>query len=85
MNEAKIRTRHLKYFSQLAEVAESALRGPTQVEWMARLNDERDNIRSALDWADKTNVEAGLYISSRLGRFWESFDIREENNWLSKF
>jgi tetratricopeptide (TPR) repeat protein len=85
MNEAKIRTRHLKYFSQLAEAAESALKGPKQAEWYARLDDERDNIRAALAWADKTDVEAGLYISSRLGRFWESFDMREGSYWLSTF
>lgn len=85
MNEDEIRTRHLKYFSQLAEQAEVALRGPAQIEWMARLNDERDNIRAALAWADKTDVEAGLYISSRLERFWESFDMREGTYWLSTF
>ncbi|MEP6894236.1 MAG: hypothetical protein ABI986_01385, partial [Chloroflexota bacterium] len=83
--EANIRTRHLKYFSQLAEQAETALRGPAQIEWMARLNIERDNIRTALVWADKTDVEAGLYISSRLSRFWEYFDMREGSRWLSIF
>lgn len=85
MNEAKIRTRHLKYFLAISELAELALRGPDQIKWMARLNDERDNIRAALAWADKTDVEAGLYISSRLERFWESFDIRDGNYWLSTF
>jgi len=85
MNKAKIRTRHLKYYLQLSEQAESALRGPSQIEWMARLIDERDNIRAALAWADKTDVEGGLYISGRLERLWESFDIREGNHWLSTF
>src|SRR6266545_1006003 len=85
MNEAKIRTRHLKYFSQLAEAAESALKGPSQIEWMARLNDERDNIRAALDWADKTDVEAGLDLSSNLNIFWELFDVREGAQWLEDF
>ena len=83
--EENIRTRHLKYFLQFSEQAESALRGPTQIEWYARLNDERDNIRAALEWADQIDVEAGLYLSSRLLRFWENFDFREGNYWLSKF
>jgi predicted ATPase len=83
--EAGMRTRHLNYFLALSEQAEPALRGPTQIEWMARLNDERDNIRAALTWADKTDVEAGLYISSRFGRFWEDFDMREGSYWLSTF
>jgi predicted ATPase/DNA-binding XRE family transcriptional regulator len=83
--EEDIRTRHLQYFLQFSEQAEPALRGPTQIEWMSRLNDERDNIRAALEWADKTDVEAGLYLSSRLNIFWELFDIREGARWLEKF
>ena len=83
--EENIRTRHLKYFLQFSEQAEAALRGPTQIEWYARLNDERDNIRAALEWADQTDVETGLYLSSRLHRSWESIDFREGNYWLPKF
>jgi tetratricopeptide (TPR) repeat protein len=83
--EEDIRIRHLQYFLQLSEQAEPALRGPTQIEWMSRLHDERDNIRAALEWADKTDVEAGLYLSSRLNVFWEIFDIREGARWLEKF
>jgi predicted ATPase len=80
--EENIRTRHLQYFLQLSEQAEPGLRGPTQVEWMSRLNNDRDNLRAALEWADKTNVEAGLYLASRLVVFWELFDIREGEHWL---
>ncbi len=83
--DENIRTRHLKYFLELSEQAEPALRGPAQIEWMARLNDERDNIRAALAWADKTDVEAGLYMSSRFGRFLENLNLREESSWLSIF
>lgn len=82
--EENIRTQHLKYFLQLAEQAEPGLRGPTQVEWFARLNDERDNLRAALAWAEKTDVEAGLFIAGRLWRFWEVFDLREGDSWLGK-
>jgi predicted ATPase/DNA-binding XRE family transcriptional regulator len=83
--EENICTRHLNHFLHFSELAEPALRGPAQIEWMSRLNDERDNIRTALDWADKTDVEAGLYISGRLWRFWEDVDLREGENWLKRF
>jgi predicted ATPase/DNA-binding XRE family transcriptional regulator len=83
--EEIIRTRHLNYFLSLSEQAESAFRGPTQVEWMAGLHEERDNIRAALNWADKTKVEAGLYLSGRLHDFWENFDLMEGEQWLAKF
>ena len=81
--EAHIQTRHLKYFLQLSEQAETALRGFMQVEWYKRLNDERDNIRAALEWADQTDVEAGLYLSARFD--WENLDLREGARWLAGF
>ncbi len=83
--EENIRTQHLKYYLQLSEQAEPALKGHLQMEWYARLNGERDNIRAALGWADKTDVEAGLFISGRLWRFWEDVDLREGEDWLRKF
>jgi predicted ATPase/DNA-binding XRE family transcriptional regulator len=83
--EENIRTRHLNYYLQLSEQAEPALKGLEQLEWYARMINERDNVRAALEWADKTNVEAGLYISGRLWRYWEYVDLREGERWLKKF
>lgn len=82
--EELIRARHLKYFLQLSEQAEQGLAGPAQMEWSARLDHERDNIRAVLEWADKTDAEAGLFLSSRLERFWESMDLREGARWFSR-
>lgn len=79
------RTRHLEFFLKFTEQAELALKGPTQIEWMSRLNDEQDNIRAALEWADKSDVEAGLYVAGRLYVFWENFDVREGMRWLEGF
>jgi non-specific serine/threonine protein kinase len=83
--QKQLRSRHLKYFLQFSEQAETALRGPAQIEWMSRLDAERDNIRAALEWAEKTDIEAGLYLSGRLHVFWEDFDIREGTRWLAVF
>ncbi len=82
--EAKVRTRHLQYFLKLSEQAETGLRGSTQVEWMSRLNDELDNIRAALEWADKSDVEAGLFLAGRLNVFWGNFDVHEGMRWLER-
>ncbi len=80
-----IRNRHLKYFLEVSKQAETALRGPAQAEWLARLEDELDNIRTALEWADKNNaVEAGLFLFGRLGRFWY-YDLQEGQRWADKF
>ena len=80
-NEEEIHTRHLRYFLELSEKAELELRGKSHANWMERLDAERNNIRAALHWAEKTDVDAGLYISGRLMRFWESLDQREGIYW----
>lgn len=82
--EEIIRRQHLKYFLELCKQAETALRSHEQLEWYARLTHEHDNIRAALDWAEKTDVEAGLWISGSLWRFWEDIDLREGEHWLEK-
>jgi len=83
--EENIRTLHLKYFLGFSEEADRAGRGHEQLKWNARFNDESDNLRAALDWALKTNIEAGLYLSGRLWFFWEGFNISEGARWLKEF
>jgi predicted ATPase/DNA-binding XRE family transcriptional regulator len=79
-------SRHLKYSLEFAEQAEAALQGHTQIGWHRRLNDERSNLRVALEWADKIDdVEAGLYLTGRLGYLWEQCDIQEGIRWTSVF
>ncbi len=81
----KLNTWHLGYFLGLAERAELELRGPALVDWMERLNDERNNFRVALHWANQIDVEAGLYLSSKLMRYWESANLPEGRRWLENF
>ena len=61
----------------LAEQAEHELVRRDQAQWMKRLERGLDNIRTALRWADKTNIEAGLQLISSLWRFWNSGNVRE--------
>jgi predicted ATPase/DNA-binding XRE family transcriptional regulator len=80
-----IRTRHMRYFTDLTKRAEPELTGPTQMEWLECLKDERDNVRAALRWADQTDLEAGLCLSRQFGFFGYIFDLREGHDWLSRF
>jgi predicted ATPase/DNA-binding XRE family transcriptional regulator len=84
-HQADIKARHLEYFLHLSEQAEVSLNGSMQMEWNERLNSERDNIRAALNFAEETNVEAGLSIAGRLWRFWEDYDLLEGEYWLARF
>jgi len=47
----ELRTRHARYFADLAVRADKELRGAAQARWIARLDDAEDNLRAALDWA----------------------------------
>jgi predicted ATPase len=82
--EKTIRDRQLNYYLKLLRQLELTLNSTDQDMWLDRLFLERDNIRAALEWAAKTNVEAGLYIANRLQTFWENYDLRQEARWLLK-
>lgn len=81
-----IRKRHLAYFVKLTERAEPELYRTNQNTWLNRLDDEFDNLRSALDLALATDIESGLRIASIPWRFWESRGhLQELEDWLREF
>lgn len=81
----RVSARHLEYFLALVQTAESKLYGEEQVQWLHRLREEHENLRSALEWADKADVEAGLLLSGSMQRFWENFQVFEGSYWQAKF
>ena len=48
--ETDVRNWHQDFFLALAEQVDKEVHGPAQVEWIDRLEVERDNFRTALDW-----------------------------------
>lgn len=69
-----LRNRHLEWFLAFAETAEPHLDGPEQVEWLMRLDRERDNLRAALEWCQQSigRTESGLRLASAITNFWYS-------------
>jgi predicted ATPase/DNA-binding winged helix-turn-helix (wHTH) protein len=63
--------RHFDYFLDLAETAEEALKGPQALEWLARLDAEHDNLRSALDGAANSNAIGYARLAGSLRFFWD--------------
>ncbi|MEH0938115.1 BTAD domain-containing putative transcriptional regulator [Micromonospora psammae] len=61
---AAVRARHAAYFTGLAERADPELRGPRQGEWLARLDAEDANLRSALAHG------GGLRLATALSWYW---------------
>ncbi len=63
---------HAAYFLSVGERAAAEIMGPKQQEWLNRLEEEHDNLRTALSWAEQDGTEAewGLWLASSLYRFW---------------
>ncbi len=78
------RRRHAEYYRSLAETAEPALTGAQQAVWLARLDEEHDNLRAAVAWLrDNGEVEQGLRLTGALGGFWETRGhLQEGRQWL---
>ncbi|HEV2759512.1 MAG TPA: BTAD domain-containing putative transcriptional regulator, partial [Acidimicrobiales bacterium] len=69
---ATARRRHLAWAVGLAEAGEVKLQGDEQASWLDVLDEEHDNLRTALDWAaEDGRVEEGLRLAAALVRFWE--------------
>jgi tetratricopeptide (TPR) repeat protein len=64
--------RHARFFLSLVELAEPELMRFRQAEWLARLDEEHDNIRAALAWclAGPDRGEMGLQMVGALFWFW---------------
>jgi predicted ATPase/class 3 adenylate cyclase len=81
----EIQRAHAEYFLALAEEAEPRLRGPEDIEWLECLEEEHDNLRTALSWLFGQGEEAELCLrlAGALWMFWESRGhYSEGRRWL---
>ena len=66
-----VRKRHHEAFMALAEEAESEFSGVEQAAWLRRLEEDHDNLRSAMNWSVlEAGSEGGLRLCGALQRFW---------------
>ena len=81
---AEVRSRHARYFLELAEEAEPRLRGPEDVEWLERLEADHDNLRVALSWAlEREKIHLAVRLCGALGWFWLTHGyLGEGREWL---
>jgi predicted ATPase len=65
------RRRHCDWCLRLAAQAEPKLGSGEQGQWLARLEQEHDNLRAAHLWALENDPEADLRLLTSLARFWQ--------------
>lgn len=62
---------HLEFFAQLAEFAEPKMFGWESPRWYRKLDQELDNIRTALEWATNSGkADIALNVDGSLVYFW---------------
>lgn len=77
---------HAAYYLAVAENAAPGLRGAQQAIWLERLEQEADNIRTALQWviAQRVALMAGRFCNA-LEYFWDSNGrLLEGKHWLEQ-
>ena len=81
-----LQRRHAEHFRDLAEAADPQLTRQDRVAWLTRLEQEIDNLRAALDWAEATgNVELGIRTAAAIWRFWQQRGrLSEGRDWLER-
>ena len=84
--EEAVRQRHRDYFLALADTAEPKLLGAEQVEWLRRLEEEHDNLRSALEWSlAEEGSQKDLRLCGALDRFWSTRGhLTEGREWCAR-
>ncbi len=77
--------RHTHYYLELAEAAENELAGADQKVWLERLEEEHDNLRTALQWSLEHEPLTALKMSSALWFFWFTRGYFSEGRfWLNQ-
>jgi predicted ATPase/DNA-binding CsgD family transcriptional regulator len=77
--------RHIDFFVDLAERAEPLLRGPHALDVVERLEAERDNFRTALEWGIECEPRMALRLAAALGWLWWLRSYHTEGRrWLAR-
>jgi tetratricopeptide (TPR) repeat protein len=80
-----LRRRHALYFLGFVEWLTADLFGSDQAAWLARIGDDYDNLRAALQWSlDSDDTAMGLRMVAALHRFWNMrSDLHEGRGWIA--
>ena len=72
-----VQDHHMKFFSELATIAESKLLGGEAIQWVNRLDTDHDNLLAAINWSlQSDNSDFALQIVGALIQ-WDAWHNRE--------
>ena len=82
----EVRDRHADFCIQLAESADARLQGFEHAQWLARLNEEIDNIRAARAWlSDRNDAERLSRLAAAMATYFRYYgSINEGRGWLAE-
>ncbi len=82
-----VRQRHRDYYLAFVEEVEPKLTAADQATWLWRLEEEHDNLRSALEWSRvEIGAEAGLRLCGALLWLWSMRGhFSEGRDWCARF
>ncbi|MEU4091339.1 BTAD domain-containing putative transcriptional regulator [Streptomyces sp. NPDC026673] len=85
-DRAETARRHTAHFMDFARAADTALRGPGQLVWAARVEADLDNIRAVLHRTIDAGAEDdAIALALAMGWFWWLRNFREEaREWLDR-
>jgi tetratricopeptide (TPR) repeat protein len=73
-----LRERHARWFLALAQDAEPHLRAHEQVDWLARLAEDHDNLVAAVTWATGHDIGLALELLAALATYYWCRGLRTE-------
>ena len=83
--QAETQRNHATYYLALAEGVEPTLRGAEQADGLRRLEQEMDNFRAVLAWAEGVDDTLSLNLTGTLASFWTIRGYFQEGRaWLAK-
>src|SRR5262245_23832313 len=84
-NDKITRSRHATFFLDFASAAEEKLKGSEQIASLTLLENEHDNIRSALAWSLQNDIDKMLDAMRGLHQFWLIHGyFGEGRSWLER-
>ena len=79
-----VEARHAAHYAHLTLAAEPELIGSQQLVWFTRLEHDQANIRLALTWMLRNDIDCAMAMAGALIRFWDHHGHRREGlRWLT--